>query len=88
MIEEDKKKEEKNEKLLVDVCECYLTLDYDLSSELLSICVSCLLKAASKKEESEETRKEVEMALLALNSIGRYEYFAQELYLNEIKKNH
>eukprot|EP00770_Monocercomonoides_exilis_P008046 MONOS_8004.1-p1 / transcript=MONOS_8004.1 / gene=MONOS_8004 / organism=Monocercomonoides_exilis_PA203 / gene_product=unspecified product / transcript_product=unspecified product / location=Mono_scaffold00290:36590-37633(-) / protein_length=309 / sequence_SO=supercontig / SO=protein_coding / is_pseudo=false len=82
IIEEEKIKEEKNEKLLVDLCECYLLLNGCASSELISICVPCLLEAALKKDESEETRKEKEIALLALSHIDR-----QELYLNEIKEN-
>ncbi|KAH7817734.1 uncharacterized protein MONOS_13864 [Monocercomonoides exilis] len=70
IFDEDKKKiDVKNEKLLVDLCECYLTLVYDFSSEFLSICVPCLLKFALNKEESEKAQNEVEMALLALSSI-------------------
>ncbi|KAH7821660.1 uncharacterized protein MONOS_10076 [Monocercomonoides exilis] len=69
MIEEYKKKEGRNEKLLVDLCESYLTLSCSFLSELLVICILVLLKVASKKEETEETQKEVEMALLALNRI-------------------
>ncbi|KAH7817087.1 uncharacterized protein MONOS_8004 [Monocercomonoides exilis] len=87
IIEEEKIKEEKNEKLLVDLCECYLLLNGCASSELISICVPCLLEAALKKDESEETRKEKEIALLALSHIDRYFFFRQELYLNEIKEN-
>ncbi|KAH7832728.1 uncharacterized protein MONOS_15396 [Monocercomonoides exilis] len=85
ILEEKKKKDEKNEKLQTDLCECYLLLNMWISSELLSICVPCLLKAASKKEESEDTRKEVEMALLALCNL-RFIKIEQELYLNEIKE--
>ncbi|KAH7817093.1 uncharacterized protein MONOS_7998 [Monocercomonoides exilis] len=81
--EEEKKKEEKNEKLLVDLCECYLLFHFDFSSELISICVPGLLKAALKKEESEENQTEVEMALLALSEMGYCEV-KQELYLKEI----
>eukprot|EP00770_Monocercomonoides_exilis_P013125 MONOS_13069.1-p1 / transcript=MONOS_13069.1 / gene=MONOS_13069 / organism=Monocercomonoides_exilis_PA203 / gene_product=unspecified product / transcript_product=unspecified product / location=Mono_scaffold00774:12813-13815(+) / protein_length=203 / sequence_SO=supercontig / SO=protein_coding / is_pseudo=false len=83
IIEENKKKEGKNEKLLIDLCECNVTLSYDFSSELLSICVPCLLKAALNKEENEEVQTEVEMALLALSNIRDYE-MKRELYLNEI----
>ncbi|KAH7817014.1 uncharacterized protein MONOS_13220 [Monocercomonoides exilis] len=71
IADEDKKKERKNEKLLIDLCECYLLLNGCASSELISTCVPCLLKAASKKEENEETQKEVEIALLALSRINR-----------------
>eukprot|EP00770_Monocercomonoides_exilis_P008692 MONOS_8649.1-p1 / transcript=MONOS_8649.1 / gene=MONOS_8649 / organism=Monocercomonoides_exilis_PA203 / gene_product=unspecified product / transcript_product=unspecified product / location=Mono_scaffold00331:33808-34290(+) / protein_length=137 / sequence_SO=supercontig / SO=protein_coding / is_pseudo=false len=66
---EEKKNEEKNEKLLIDLCECYLFLIEFFSSESISISVSCLLVVALKKEENEETQKEVEMALLALSRI-------------------
>ncbi|KAH7819524.1 uncharacterized protein MONOS_7594 [Monocercomonoides exilis] len=45
----------------------------------------CLLKVALKKEENEETQKEVEIALLALSNIECYE-MNKELYLSEIKE--
>ncbi|KAH7817055.1 uncharacterized protein MONOS_13825 [Monocercomonoides exilis] len=83
VIEEEKKKEEKNKGLLIDLCECYIFLSCSFTHELLSICLSCLLKFALKKEESEETRKEKEMVLLALSEIG-YCNLKQELYLKEI----
>eukprot|EP00770_Monocercomonoides_exilis_P008047 MONOS_8005.1-p1 / transcript=MONOS_8005.1 / gene=MONOS_8005 / organism=Monocercomonoides_exilis_PA203 / gene_product=unspecified product / transcript_product=unspecified product / location=Mono_scaffold00290:43891-45071(+) / protein_length=373 / sequence_SO=supercontig / SO=protein_coding / is_pseudo=false len=83
IVEEDKKKEKKNEKLLIDLCECYLLLNGCASSELISTCVPCLLKVASVKEESEETRKEKEMALLTLSEKG-YSFIEQELYLKKI----
>ncbi|KAH7819267.1 uncharacterized protein MONOS_2876 [Monocercomonoides exilis] len=86
IAEEEKKKELKNEKLLVDICECYISLRSGFPPELLSICVPCLLKVALKKEESEETQKETEMALLALNRISAYRDVEQELYLNEIRE--
>ncbi|KAH7827954.1 uncharacterized protein MONOS_18578 [Monocercomonoides exilis] len=69
ILEEEKKKEEKNENLLVGLCESYLSLKNLLSSELLSICIYYLLKAALNKEESEEAQKDVEMVLLALSNI-------------------
>eukprot|EP00770_Monocercomonoides_exilis_P002644 MONOS_2627.1-p1 / transcript=MONOS_2627.1 / gene=MONOS_2627 / organism=Monocercomonoides_exilis_PA203 / gene_product=unspecified product / transcript_product=unspecified product / location=Mono_scaffold00055:91722-92453(-) / protein_length=179 / sequence_SO=supercontig / SO=protein_coding / is_pseudo=false len=69
IIEEEKKKEERNEKLLIDLCECTVLLSNEISSELLSIIVTCLLKVALKKDENEETQKEVEIALLALSYI-------------------
>ncbi|KAH7819674.1 uncharacterized protein MONOS_17932 [Monocercomonoides exilis] len=49
------------------------------------MCVLCLLKAASSRKEDEETKKEVEMALLALScdSINRLNL---EQYLNETKE--
>eukprot|EP00770_Monocercomonoides_exilis_P014393 MONOS_14339.1-p1 / transcript=MONOS_14339.1 / gene=MONOS_14339 / organism=Monocercomonoides_exilis_PA203 / gene_product=unspecified product / transcript_product=unspecified product / location=Mono_scaffold00984:20000-20750(-) / protein_length=210 / sequence_SO=supercontig / SO=protein_coding / is_pseudo=false len=71
--ENEKKKEEKNEKFLTDLCECYALLIYQFSCELLSIIVPCLLKAASKKEGNEETQKEVKMALLALSNIKQWD---------------
>ncbi|KAH7817056.1 uncharacterized protein MONOS_13826 [Monocercomonoides exilis] len=91
IVEEDKKKEKKNENFLVDLCECHLLLKNRSSYELLSICIHCLLKAASVKEESEENQKEVEIALLTLSHIDRYYFIRQELYLKEITeiiKNH
>eukprot|EP00770_Monocercomonoides_exilis_P002643 MONOS_2626.1-p1 / transcript=MONOS_2626.1 / gene=MONOS_2626 / organism=Monocercomonoides_exilis_PA203 / gene_product=unspecified product / transcript_product=unspecified product / location=Mono_scaffold00055:88926-89638(+) / protein_length=192 / sequence_SO=supercontig / SO=protein_coding / is_pseudo=false len=72
IIEEDKKKEERNEKLLTDLCECHLLLNRRASSELFSIYVPYLLKVAMNKEESEENQKEVEMALLALSNVDRF----------------
>eukprot|EP00770_Monocercomonoides_exilis_P016181 MONOS_16132.1-p1 / transcript=MONOS_16132.1 / gene=MONOS_16132 / organism=Monocercomonoides_exilis_PA203 / gene_product=unspecified product / transcript_product=unspecified product / location=Mono_scaffold01519:6045-7100(+) / protein_length=331 / sequence_SO=supercontig / SO=protein_coding / is_pseudo=false len=87
IIEEEKKKEEKNEKLLVDLCECYALLgENDIFSEVLSIIVPCLLKVASKKEGNEETQKEVEMALPALSNVNAYYEMKRDLYLNEIKE--
>eukprot|EP00770_Monocercomonoides_exilis_P015458 MONOS_15408.1-p1 / transcript=MONOS_15408.1 / gene=MONOS_15408 / organism=Monocercomonoides_exilis_PA203 / gene_product=unspecified product / transcript_product=unspecified product / location=Mono_scaffold01223:9027-10680(-) / protein_length=411 / sequence_SO=supercontig / SO=protein_coding / is_pseudo=false len=83
IIEEEKKKEEKNKRLLIDLCEFYVLLNDNINSEIISICVPCLLKVASDKEESGETRKEVEIALLALSNIENY-FLRQELYLKEI----
>ncbi|KAH7820410.1 uncharacterized protein MONOS_11793 [Monocercomonoides exilis] len=80
--ENEKKKDEKDERLMIDLCECYLTLGYDFSYELHSICIPCLLNAASNKEENEETQNETEMALLALSKA----FIEQELNLNEIKE--
>ncbi|KAH7828955.1 uncharacterized protein MONOS_13626 [Monocercomonoides exilis] len=85
IIEEEKKKEEKNEKLLIDLCECYLLLNRWASEELLSTGVSCLLKVALNKEENEEAQKEVEIVLLALSGFG-YGEVEQELFINEIKE--
>ncbi|KAH7817054.1 uncharacterized protein MONOS_13824 [Monocercomonoides exilis] len=50
---------------------------------MLCVCVPCLLKVASVKEESEETQKEVEMALLTLSRMG-YCLIERELYLKKI----
>eukprot|EP00770_Monocercomonoides_exilis_P014940 MONOS_14886.1-p1 / transcript=MONOS_14886.1 / gene=MONOS_14886 / organism=Monocercomonoides_exilis_PA203 / gene_product=unspecified product / transcript_product=unspecified product / location=Mono_scaffold01097:12673-14214(-) / protein_length=297 / sequence_SO=supercontig / SO=protein_coding / is_pseudo=false len=89
--EEKKEKEKRNEDLLASLCECYLLLHNLYSEKLIPICVPCLLKFALKKEESEETRKEKEMALLVLSHIDRYYFLRQELYLKEITeiiKNH
>ncbi|KAH7820382.1 uncharacterized protein MONOS_18653 [Monocercomonoides exilis] len=84
--ENEKKKDEKDERLMIDLCECYLTLVNDFPLELLSICVPLLLKTASKKEENEEAQKEVEMALMALSSIHFFEYVKKELFLDEISE--
>eukprot|EP00770_Monocercomonoides_exilis_P014672 MONOS_14618.1-p1 / transcript=MONOS_14618.1 / gene=MONOS_14618 / organism=Monocercomonoides_exilis_PA203 / gene_product=unspecified product / transcript_product=unspecified product / location=Mono_scaffold01036:2959-4406(-) / protein_length=362 / sequence_SO=supercontig / SO=protein_coding / is_pseudo=false len=86
IFDEYEKKEEKTEKNLVDLCECYLLLNNGSSSELLSIVVPCLLKVALKKEENEKVQKEVEMALLALSSMGVRRIAEQELYFQEIKE--
>ncbi|KAH7818423.1 uncharacterized protein MONOS_8794 [Monocercomonoides exilis] len=50
-----------------------------------SIIVSCLLKVALKREENEETQKEVEMALLALSNFRSINVL-KELFINEIKE--
>ncbi|KAH7819319.1 uncharacterized protein MONOS_9721 [Monocercomonoides exilis] len=84
IVEEEQKKEEKNEKLMIDLCECYISLRSGFPPELLSICVPCLLKIALKKEENEEIQKEVEIALMALRNVSDYHYVEQELYLNKI----
>ncbi|KAH7821193.1 uncharacterized protein MONOS_18641 [Monocercomonoides exilis] len=85
IVEEEQKKEEKDDNLLTDLCECYIFLYFHISPEMISICVPCLLKAASNKEVNEEVQKEVEMALLALSSI-KDQKAKRELYLNEIKE--
>ncbi|KAH7819105.1 uncharacterized protein MONOS_2072 [Monocercomonoides exilis] len=86
MIDENEKKDEKNGKLLINLCECHLLLANGFSSELLSICASCLLKVALNKEENEETKKEVEMALLALKNLGMWKEIKKDLFLNDTKE--
>ncbi|KAH7828472.1 uncharacterized protein MONOS_17183 [Monocercomonoides exilis] len=86
IIEEEKKKEEKDEKHLADLYECFISLSFDFPQGLILMCVSCLLKVALKKEEDEETQKEVEMALLALSCIYSHYEIEQKQYLNEIKE--
>ncbi|KAH7826655.1 uncharacterized protein MONOS_7376 [Monocercomonoides exilis] len=84
IIEENEKKEGKNERLLVDLCECFALLFFcSNSDELLSIIMPCLLKVALNKEEDEETKKEVEIALLALSCVSS---LRQELYFNEMRE--
>ncbi|KAH7819296.1 uncharacterized protein MONOS_9622 [Monocercomonoides exilis] len=84
IVEEEQKKEEKNEKLMIDLCECYLLLIRWTSSKLIMICMPCVLKVAMNKEESEEAQKEVEMALLALSNISFYTEIEKEAYLKKI----
>ncbi|KAH7825724.1 uncharacterized protein MONOS_17423 [Monocercomonoides exilis] len=84
IVDEDMKKEENDEKLHIDACECYLFLNNTFSNEHLSICIPCLLKVASDKEKNKEALKEVEMALLALSGISDNHIICHELYLNEI----
>ncbi|KAH7823852.1 uncharacterized protein MONOS_1108 [Monocercomonoides exilis] len=74
-IEEEARKRKMNGKLLTDLCESHLLMQnrsVDLRKELLLIYVRCLLNAASSKEEDEETQKEVEMALFALNNMNEF----------------
>eukprot|EP00770_Monocercomonoides_exilis_P007830 MONOS_7791.1-p1 / transcript=MONOS_7791.1 / gene=MONOS_7791 / organism=Monocercomonoides_exilis_PA203 / gene_product=unspecified product / transcript_product=unspecified product / location=Mono_scaffold00276:10533-11584(-) / protein_length=329 / sequence_SO=supercontig / SO=protein_coding / is_pseudo=false len=85
ICEEFQKKDRMNKKILVDLSECYLLLIEDfITNDLIVICVPCLLKVALKKEENEETRKEAEMALLALSCIRKCCVLSKELYLNEV----
>ncbi|KAH7822670.1 uncharacterized protein MONOS_17635 [Monocercomonoides exilis] len=92
IVEEKKKKEEKNEKLLANLCECRLILCHGYVSDVfISICVPCFVKVALSKEESEKTRKEVEMALLALSCIKGENHIEKGSYLKgmiEIIKYH
>ncbi|KAH7819254.1 uncharacterized protein MONOS_16270 [Monocercomonoides exilis] len=84
MIIDEEKKEEKNEKLFSDLCECFVFLNGCINSKMLCVCVPCLLKVASVKEESEENQTEVEMALLALSNISFYTEIEKEAYLKKI----
>ncbi|KAH7822294.1 uncharacterized protein MONOS_6425 [Monocercomonoides exilis] len=86
ILEENRKTEGKKEKLQVDLCECHLLLNNDSSSELLSVCVKCLLKAAKQIDQNEETQKEVEMALLTLRRVEMLTREDREPNLNEIKE--
>eukprot|EP00770_Monocercomonoides_exilis_P007594 MONOS_7555.1-p1 / transcript=MONOS_7555.1 / gene=MONOS_7555 / organism=Monocercomonoides_exilis_PA203 / gene_product=unspecified product / transcript_product=unspecified product / location=Mono_scaffold00260:73024-73793(-) / protein_length=237 / sequence_SO=supercontig / SO=protein_coding / is_pseudo=false len=87
MIDENEKKDEKDEMLLIELCECFAWLNEDfISKELFSIIMPCLLKAASKKEENEEVQKEVEMSWLALSCINENDFIEQKPYYYEIKE--
>eukprot|EP00770_Monocercomonoides_exilis_P004676 MONOS_4654.1-p1 / transcript=MONOS_4654.1 / gene=MONOS_4654 / organism=Monocercomonoides_exilis_PA203 / gene_product=unspecified product / transcript_product=unspecified product / location=Mono_scaffold00126:38810-40123(+) / protein_length=375 / sequence_SO=supercontig / SO=protein_coding / is_pseudo=false len=85
MIIDEYKKKEKDEALLADLCECYLTLESRISYDLKSICVPCLVKAGLKKGEDENTQKEVEMAFLALSNFSDEYIVREEIYINKIK---
>ncbi|KAH7816608.1 uncharacterized protein MONOS_5850 [Monocercomonoides exilis] len=87
IVDENRKKEEKNENLLLYLCECYLLLHNDsekLPQKLLSICLSSLLKAALKKEKRKETQSDVEIVFAALSNIGQWVRIEKELYMNEM----
>eukprot|EP00770_Monocercomonoides_exilis_P009114 MONOS_9068.1-p1 / transcript=MONOS_9068.1 / gene=MONOS_9068 / organism=Monocercomonoides_exilis_PA203 / gene_product=unspecified product / transcript_product=unspecified product / location=Mono_scaffold00362:9067-9907(-) / protein_length=248 / sequence_SO=supercontig / SO=protein_coding / is_pseudo=false len=85
IIEEEEKEEEKNEKLLVDLCECYLLNRKIYTTErLIHICENCLLKIASKNNKSQEVQKEAEMALLALSCVDGQDKLDKGLFSNEI----
>eukprot|EP00770_Monocercomonoides_exilis_P015798 MONOS_15749.1-p1 / transcript=MONOS_15749.1 / gene=MONOS_15749 / organism=Monocercomonoides_exilis_PA203 / gene_product=unspecified product / transcript_product=unspecified product / location=Mono_scaffold01340:6231-7069(+) / protein_length=262 / sequence_SO=supercontig / SO=protein_coding / is_pseudo=false len=86
IIEEEKKNEGRNEKLLVGLCECNFLLNNAVSEGLISICVPLLLNVASNKEENKEAQKEVEMALLALSNIPGCQKIEKEFFINEIKE--
>eukprot|EP00770_Monocercomonoides_exilis_P012718 MONOS_12662.1-p1 / transcript=MONOS_12662.1 / gene=MONOS_12662 / organism=Monocercomonoides_exilis_PA203 / gene_product=unspecified product / transcript_product=unspecified product / location=Mono_scaffold00716:4992-6454(+) / protein_length=395 / sequence_SO=supercontig / SO=protein_coding / is_pseudo=false len=58
----------------------------NISPEIIPVYVPCMLNAALKKEESEETRKEVEDALLALNYIEEAHFVRIELFQSKIKE--
>eukprot|EP00770_Monocercomonoides_exilis_P003575 MONOS_3556.1-p1 / transcript=MONOS_3556.1 / gene=MONOS_3556 / organism=Monocercomonoides_exilis_PA203 / gene_product=unspecified product / transcript_product=unspecified product / location=Mono_scaffold00084:92828-94176(+) / protein_length=423 / sequence_SO=supercontig / SO=protein_coding / is_pseudo=false len=84
IVQENEKKEEKNENFLADLCECYLLMEDGLiTREMLTIASVCLLKVALKKEEDEETQKEVETALLGLCKINFYDREFDELHLRD-----
>ncbi|KAH7820404.1 uncharacterized protein MONOS_17867 [Monocercomonoides exilis] len=85
VIEEEKKKERKDEKLLVDLYECIqLHNTRPASDDFLSVCVPFLIKVALNREGNEETRKEVEIALLTLSNVGQYTHIEKEQFLSEI----
>eukprot|EP00770_Monocercomonoides_exilis_P011186 MONOS_11134.1-p1 / transcript=MONOS_11134.1 / gene=MONOS_11134 / organism=Monocercomonoides_exilis_PA203 / gene_product=unspecified product / transcript_product=unspecified product / location=Mono_scaffold00542:25943-27105(-) / protein_length=365 / sequence_SO=supercontig / SO=protein_coding / is_pseudo=false len=86
IFDEYEKGDEKDEKLITDLCECMLLFGGSTSLELNSICVPCLLKVALNKEENEEAQKKVEMALLALSCIFSHYKVEKDLYLNEMKE--
>ncbi|KAH7830718.1 uncharacterized protein MONOS_18542 [Monocercomonoides exilis] len=86
IAKEGKKKEMMDDKFMVDLCECYIAHSYDFPPELHSICIPCLLKVALNKDGSEETQKEVEMALLHLSCFKYWKKIPEKFYLNEIKE--
>ncbi|KAH7817450.1 uncharacterized protein MONOS_11250 [Monocercomonoides exilis] len=86
IVKEEQKKEGNDEKLFINLIECYLLLDNRFSLDLYPICVPCLIKVSLKKEEDEETQKEVEIALLALSRIDDRNKIERDLYLNEVKE--
>ncbi|KAH7814997.1 uncharacterized protein MONOS_18365 [Monocercomonoides exilis] len=84
IVDEEDKRLLKNEKLLIDLCECYLAFCFFLApTEVLRICVPYLLKVALSKEESEEKQKEVEIALLALSNLNEKMNVERELWQEE-----
>ncbi|KAH7829064.1 uncharacterized protein MONOS_16205 [Monocercomonoides exilis] len=86
IINEKEKTEDKDERLLVDLCKSYACISTFFSKELISICVPCLLKAASSKKRNKETQKEIEMALFAICHIGKCFILDYELYRYKIKE--
>eukprot|EP00770_Monocercomonoides_exilis_P010300 MONOS_10247.1-p1 / transcript=MONOS_10247.1 / gene=MONOS_10247 / organism=Monocercomonoides_exilis_PA203 / gene_product=unspecified product / transcript_product=unspecified product / location=Mono_scaffold00458:10983-12012(+) / protein_length=324 / sequence_SO=supercontig / SO=protein_coding / is_pseudo=false len=87
ITKETMKKEGRNEKHLVDLCECYLMQDKDPNETfILDNCIPFLLKCALSKEKNQIQRKEVEIALLAVSNTSEYYNAEEELYLEEIKE--
>ncbi|KAH7828511.1 uncharacterized protein MONOS_7709 [Monocercomonoides exilis] len=84
MIDENEKKERKDENLLANLCKCYISLSCNFSPKVISICVPLLLRDALNNEESEEAHKDVEMALIALGNIVKNHEEKDCLFLNEI----
>ncbi|KAH7832491.1 uncharacterized protein MONOS_14031 [Monocercomonoides exilis] len=87
IINENEKKEGKDENFLANICECYHLFNYRVYWKLLGICIPCILKAILNKEENEEAQKEKEISLLALGNIyKKNEFVDDELYLKEMKE--
>eukprot|EP00770_Monocercomonoides_exilis_P016334 MONOS_16288.1-p1 / transcript=MONOS_16288.1 / gene=MONOS_16288 / organism=Monocercomonoides_exilis_PA203 / gene_product=unspecified product / transcript_product=unspecified product / location=Mono_scaffold01617:3775-5014(-) / protein_length=360 / sequence_SO=supercontig / SO=protein_coding / is_pseudo=false len=87
MLEEEVRKEKKNEMLLVRLCECNLTLfeeNYKIPDDLITFYVSKLLAISSKIDADEMTQKEVEMSLVALSNIYAWSEIETELYSEKI----
>ncbi|KAH7816493.1 uncharacterized protein MONOS_15402 [Monocercomonoides exilis] len=85
--EKEHKEKEDEEKLFADLCECYHILCnfFDcVPEEIVAVSVPCLLKVALNKGESEEVQKEVEMDLMAMSNVEKWENAEEELYLDEI----
>ncbi|KAH7829729.1 uncharacterized protein MONOS_17108 [Monocercomonoides exilis] len=74
--------------MIIQLCRCYIIL-YDLHSDIpieyLSKIFSYLLEIASRKKESDEFKKQVEMSLEVISFIDYHVTFGKEQYLDEIK---
>ncbi|KAH7823540.1 uncharacterized protein MONOS_11630 [Monocercomonoides exilis] len=84
IVDEDKKREKKNENLMIELCESFLMLFCNSHSETIKRCVRFLLVVAMNKGENEDTKKEVEMALLALSCSSRSLTLGKNRYLDKI----
>ncbi|KAH7826713.1 uncharacterized protein MONOS_10554 [Monocercomonoides exilis] len=89
MEEREKKVGEQNEKLLIDLFECYLGY-YGVSAnapgDLTSVCVGRILKDAIAKAAKEGKEKDVEMCLVTVSGVGKFNYVKKEVYENEMKE--
>ncbi|KAH7818538.1 uncharacterized protein MONOS_18673 [Monocercomonoides exilis] len=89
ILMELKKKEERREKLLIDLCECCFMLfenEIKMRDELIPVCASCLMKVALCNDKSEGKQKETEIDLLALSCFPNNIKVNKIMYINEVKK--
>ncbi|KAH7820963.1 uncharacterized protein MONOS_17776 [Monocercomonoides exilis] len=82
IVDEIEKKDGKNEKFLINLCERYLLLNDVFSSDLASISIPYLFAVASSKEENEEIQREVEIVLLIMCNLIDADGIEKDLFSN------